>query len=365
MSSRAFDDREHRRGLVLGLTLAEVLLLLLFLLLLALFWRLNDLRTDLRDAEGKLVSSEQNQAKLKDQLDALAPIASKLEADGLTVDVKRLGELAVIVGKDSATIDAVRELVVQAVKVNPQDPPAVLRTAARILEIAKTDPAFSQLEAVVNTSNADSVNPIDALQEAVELSAATKKALAEAGVTQLDAKAIASLIVQGAKSGAGEHDWPPIISLKDADGYRFQTGSAELSPEFVGLLKTGVVEQVKGMVAQYDVDVVEVIGHTDEQPIASRLSNLDERLVGVFRNDGDAIALVPADNAGLGIARAAAVAKVLISDPTLLGLRILPLSGAQLIDNGDRLTAGRGGDVRERRRIEIRVRRSAEWSPRH
>jgi hypothetical protein len=36
MTTRVVDEREHRRGLVLGLTLAEVLLLLLFLVMLAL-----------------------------------------------------------------------------------------------------------------------------------------------------------------------------------------------------------------------------------------------------------------------------------------------------------------------------------------
>ena len=36
MASRTADEREQRRGLILGLTLAEVLLLLLFLLLLVL-----------------------------------------------------------------------------------------------------------------------------------------------------------------------------------------------------------------------------------------------------------------------------------------------------------------------------------------
>src|ERR1700682_4071453 len=36
MASRASDEREQRRGLVLGLTLAEILLLLIFLLLLVL-----------------------------------------------------------------------------------------------------------------------------------------------------------------------------------------------------------------------------------------------------------------------------------------------------------------------------------------
>src|SRR5262245_27521263 len=36
MSQRVLEEREHRRGLVLGLTLAEVLILLLFWMLLAL-----------------------------------------------------------------------------------------------------------------------------------------------------------------------------------------------------------------------------------------------------------------------------------------------------------------------------------------
>ena len=69
--------------------------------------------------------------------------------------------------------------------------------------------------------------------------------------------------------------------------------------------------------------------------------------------------LQPADNAGLGLARAVAVLRVLSSDPRLRGFRILPLSGAQLIGIDGRLTRWDGmGDVRERRRIEIRMRKS-------
>ena len=73
----------------------------------------------------------------------------------------------------------------------------------------------------------------------------------------------------------------------------------------------------------------------------------------------DAGVLQWADNAGLGLARALTVVKVLASDARLAAFRILPLSGAQLIDTGDRLTHWDGqGDVRERRRIEIRMRKS-------
>jgi hypothetical protein len=69
--------------------------------------------------------------------------------------------------------------------------------------------------------------------------------------------------------------------------------------------------------------------------------------------------LQPADNAGLGLARALAVVKVLSSEPRLRNFRILPLSGAQLIGTDGRLTRwDEQGDVRERRRIEIRMRKS-------
>jgi hypothetical protein len=55
-----------------------------------------------------------------------------------------------------------------------------------------------------------------------------------------------------------------------------------------------------------------------------------------------------------------AVVKVLSSDARLAAFRILPLSGARLIDTNRRLTHwDEQGDVRERRRIEMRMRKSS------
>jgi hypothetical protein len=55
-----------------------------------------------------------------------------------------------------------------------------------------------------------------------------------------------------------------------------------------------------------------------------------------------------------------AVVKVLSFDPRLRAFRILPLSAAQLIGTDGKLTRWDGrGDVRERRRIEIRMRKSS------
>jgi hypothetical protein len=61
----------------------------------------------------------------------------------------------------------------------------------------------------------------------------------------------------------------------------------------------------------------------------------------------------------LGLARALSVVERLSADPRLKTFRILPLSAAQLIGTDGRITHWDShGDVRERRRIEIRMRKS-------
>ena len=102
-----------------------------------------------------------------------------------------------------------------------------------------------------------------------------------------------------------------------------------------------------------------MIGHTDEQAVNNRASNLDGKLIPALAGKVQIDGLTPADNAGLGMARAVSVARVLENDPRLKGVTVLPLSGGQMILPGDKVTDGSvRGDVKERRRIEIRVRRS-------
>jgi outer membrane protein OmpA-like peptidoglycan-associated protein len=157
------------------------------------------------------------------------------------------------------------------------------------------------------------------------------------------------------------HQWPPIIRMSEADGNFFKTGSAELSPEFREKLMTSTPEQIAALIKKYDVDVIEVVGHTDEQPVGIRQSNLDHDLVPVLRNYARVASLVPADNAGLGLARAVSVVGVLKRSPLLSGYKLIPLSGAQLVNTDETLAIDGSlpGDVQERRRIEIRLRKSA------
>src|SRR5439155_11662744 len=110
---------------------------------------------------------------------------------------------------------------------------------------------------------------------------------------------------------------------------------------------------------EYDVDVIEVVGHTDEQPIGIRTSNLDRGLLPILNGTSEIGTVVPADNAGLGLARAVSVVSVLLQNPALARYKILPLSGAQLINNDETLaTSGVSADIPQRRRIEIRLRKS-------
>jgi hypothetical protein len=103
-----------------------------------------------------------------------------------------------------------------------------------------------------------------------------------------------------------------------------------------------------------------VIGHTDEQAVNGRVSNLDRALASVTGGTSGAGVLQWADNAGLGLARSLSVVERLSADPRLRNFRILPLSAAQLIGIDGRITRWDShGDVRERRRIEIRMRKSA------
>ena len=154
------------------------------------------------------------------------------------------------------------------------------------------------------------------------------------------------------------HRWPPIIRLREADGYVFPSAKNRISPDFARRLRAEVVPLIEKYAEEYDADVVEVIGHTDERPIGGR-SNLDEAL-GDYLN-GDYRPLRPADNVGLAFARAAAVARRLTPLLEERGYLVLALSAGQTLLPGDGGLADGSdpGDNPARRTIEIRLRRRA------
>jgi flagellar motor protein MotB len=163
-----------------------------------------------------------------------------------------------------------------------------------------------------------------------------------------------------ALSTARGTDKPPIIILREADGYYFQAGSAEISASFAEKIRTEIVPQIITQAQSYQANVIEIIGHTDGIAVGPNLrvkANLDFTIA-AFVEGQQREAPIPFDNAGLGMARAVAMAKALRESGLAEGYQILPLSAGSLIAPSDRYSPG---DLKEndqaRRRIEIRLRR--------
>jgi outer membrane protein OmpA-like peptidoglycan-associated protein len=338
----------YRQGLVLGLTMAEIMLLLVFCVLIAV---------------GVVLAGER--MKLDGATARLSEVEAAAAADRATAEaVRRNPRLTELLDRASrsaspAEIDEFwRKLVDNADLVTGMERQGISVAALR------RDEHLASLQRLLN----DRVDP-DAVARALALTAAIDASFAARSMPAPTPQQAAVLLDKGIASfdRAGEaeerkaHTWPPIINLSEAGGYYFATGSAELTPEFAVALQTVVVARLLEIAGSFDVDVIEVIGHTDEQPVSNRPSNLDRSLAGVTLGNSETASLQWGDNAGLGLARALAVVKVLSSDYRLTAFRILPFSGAQLIGTDGRLTRWDGkGDVRERRRIEIRMRKSTD-----
>ena len=71
---------------------------------------------------------------------------------------------------------------------------------------------------------------------------------------------------------------PPIILIQNTGAYQFASGSAELPEALSSFVRKKLVNEIESNAKAYQIDVVEVIGHTDGQPNGSASSNLDENL---------------------------------------------------------------------------------------
>src|SRR5687768_16375637 len=60
---------------------------------------------------------------------------------------------------------------------------------------------------------------------------------------------------------------PPIITISEADGLRFESGKADLTPDAERRLRESLAPLIQKETARCKCNVVEVIGHTDGQAI--------------------------------------------------------------------------------------------------
>lgn len=289
-------DTAYRRGLILGLTIAEIMILLIFVLLMAL---------------AAALAQREQKIEVLDKGGASRLVSALAEA---YPDAKSQEDFFKELNRAIATRKMVEE---------------------RGEEAAKQQ-----------------------LVEDAQLGREAREAAIEAGVDDPKSyiRSVPEQLRDAKKSG-----FPPFFSLSEARGYYFDSGKATLRPGFEQNLRSEVIPRLAQFIDEYAIDVVEVIGHTDEEPMRVGLSNLDGRLIAASRGAFPIGALRSTDNAGLAIARAVSVVTVLRSDPRLSKVSILPLSGAQMVVPIDKVADGRAaGSDQSRRRIEIRLRRSTE-----
>lgn len=329
----------YRQGLVLGLTMAEILLLLVFCLLIATGALLAQDRAERKELEKRLAQAEISSAAAQEIQAMLAEnphLRQALESS------KKGGTPAAIDQYWRELVES--EAIVQALEKAGIDRAEAFEAAQQMVEAVKARRSGVDVATAVGD-----VNLVKQIRKRIQ------------GGKQASDETILAVVDNGLSAGPDEggHRWPPMIKLSEADGYFFASGRADLTLQFEDTLRSSVIESLLVLAQQYNCDVIEVVGHTDELPVGNRASNLDASLSDVLADRASVTTLVPSDNAGLGLARAAAVVRVLKSDQRLHDYKILPLSGAQLILTDESLSNGTSfGDVKERRRIEIRLRKS-------
>jgi hypothetical protein len=161
------------------------------------------------------------------------------------------------------------------------------------------------------------------------------------------------------------NDKPPMLQLSEKESFRFQPSIYLLDEPFKAALDRRLNE-IRTMIKLYNIDVIEVIGHTDGQPNNSNVSNLDQQLV---RLDGSSslAGFQVGSNSDLGLLRAMAVARELkqkLAEDGLNHLVFRPYSAASLINSKGRWQPANQSDQPARRRIELRLTRIADTLPR-
>ncbi|MBY5439078.1 hypothetical protein [Rhizobium leguminosarum] len=324
------ENKGYNRGLILGFTMAESLLLVVFCLLLVAGAIISKERQHSRDVEldsARLEKQVEKDRKTIDDLNAklvaLTAMQPKSANDEFDKEWRKL-----VLAKE-----VMDQLLVKLAEPGPE------KVAERVQSMLDKESDLSETQ--------------DERRRLEEQLVETRAKLADAEIKLHDQ----GLLLASAQKAAKPHDWPPIISLSEANGNYFQSGSAELESAFVAKLNGSLADEIAANLRNFGADIVEVIGHTDEQPLSRLGSNMDKNSIDVLSSKKTVNSLVPADNAGLGLARAISVANVLKANGALSGVTVLPLSAAQLILPGDILTVGQAGNVESRRRIEIRIRR--------
>ena len=382
-TSIAQAGNSYRRGVIFGLTMAEILLLLIFCLLLFMatldekIEELTKLNETLESQnleyfrENKILLAQN--ARYKENIDVLGQdtsvpvevyeVVTKMDDEELFKFVEN-SELASTLSPEDFSEVFEKAEQWDTVTNQPQNPKVDI-----ITDLAK-ELKPEQLNKLIENAYVASQTDAEVLDAALEEFNKPKEKPPEPALAPIDpkirelAESVSlddlKLLAEGKmeeKVEAG-NNWPPIISLPEAENYSFKLGSAQLTESFKGQLSNEIVNQILRTLSEYDADLIEVIGHTDLQPMSmARVTNLDKSALEYFET-ADKVSLRARDNAGLGYARALSVTKHLLQTPELKDYTILPYSAAQMVTPNHTITTKDDKFYSSQlRRIEIRVRR--------
>ena len=223
-------------------------------------------------------------------------------------------------------------------------------------ELAKLKPLQPDIDALGGIANN------------IELANKAKAIIDKTGIS--DPVILAELVNKAKKIDAiaNKTDAPPHIILSETQGFFFDSGSSKLSLEFREKLENDVVAHIQLAIEKYGINLIEVIGHTDGQPVKRGSKQMDSALESMAVQPYDPNRIpnaVQGSNTDLGLLRALEVVKLLkhlcnqgklkpINSDT--GFRAY--SSGQLTLPDGRLSNGQSRkEEPDRRRIEIRLTR--------
>ena len=395
-TSIAQAGNSYRKGVIFGLTMAEVLLLLIFCLLLFIAM-LNDTINDLTSKNEILLNNNnilvENVTKLgtseKVLIDQIKILKGQRKKDQKIIDEinrdfkvsKEVYEL--IKGMDLDELSKKIDISEVTGTLTAEELIKIINKANQFDELTNKvqQPEFDSIIEVLDELSTEQLQNLDQiLKEIIELDPqllveAINKIEGEKNTNKVSeikmdplkrklAESVSlddlKLLAEGKMEEKVEtgNNWPPIISLPEAENYSFKLGSAQLTEIFKDQLNNEIVKQILKTLEEYDADLIEVIGHTDLQPMGiGRLTNLDN-IASDYLDGNNEVSLSARDNAGLGFARALSVTKHLLQTPELKDYTILPYSAAQMVTPNHTITTKNDKfESSQLRRIEIRVRR--------
>src|ERR1700730_14578748 len=196
----------YRQGLVLGLTMAEIMILLIFCLLITMAAFLKREQTKREEAEEQV-----RVERVSGMADHNLVMAIRQNPDLY----ERLGSEVVTSRRAKGDDQFWRELVESR------------NAMSQLKQGGLSEKDIRDRLAEMRLLSARGINLEKALRRA-DIVGSIEKVMPAAGEPSTPPQTIADAVGRGL-SGGGQrgHQWPPIISLSEAGGYFFKTGSAE------------------------------------------------------------------------------------------------------------------------------------------